>query len=130
MRNLICPNCETSFETNNPQKVYCTKKCKSRAMNKKFNRGCQQSNRGLKKKSKIIKENGGKCSVCGYDKNLSSITFHHLNPKEKIFPLDTRAFANRKQKVLVEEVKKCIVVCRNCHGEIEHPQYNNWQEKW
>ena len=99
-------------------------------MNKKYNRGCQQTNRGLIKKSKIVKECGGKCSVCGYDKNLSSITFHHINPKEKSFPIDTRAFANRKNEMIMNEIKKCIVVCRNCHGEIEHPQYNEWQTKW
>lgn len=130
MRKLTCPQCKTPFETDNPQKVYCNQKCKNRAMNRLFNRGCQQMNRGLIKKARIVKESGGKCSVCGYDKNLSSLTFHHLEPDKKSFPLDTRAFANRKHSLLMEEVKKCIVVCRNCHGEVENPQYNDWQEKW
>jgi len=99
-------------------------------MNRKYNRGCQQSRRAIVKKAKVIRNRGGQCSVCGYDKNLSSLTFHHVNPSEKLFSLDTRTFGNRKESIVLVEVEKCIVVCRNCHGEIENPQYDNWKEKW
>jgi len=97
-----------------------------KAINKRHNRGCQQSNRGLQKKIEVVMQLGGKCSICNYNKNLTSLTFHHLKPEEKSFPIDLRAFANRKHKLLMEEINKCQLVCRNCHGEIEHPQFNNW----
>jgi len=81
----------------------------------------------MKRKIEAVKNLGGKCSHCGYDKNLSSLTFHHINPQAKIMSLDLRKFANCKPHIIQEELSKCILVCRNCHGEIEYPHFNNWQ---
>lgn len=30
-------------------------------------------------------QRGGKCECCGYNKNLSALEFHHINPDEKKF---------------------------------------------
>lgn len=125
-----CKYCGKDFESNISVKKFCGKQCKSRHGNKLYNRGSDQKSRGAKKKSVVCKKMGGKCCICGYSKNLSGLTFHHTIPQKKLFPLDIRSFANRKKKALEEEVQKCILVCRNCHSEIEHPQFCNWQEKW
>ncbi len=63
----------------------------------------------------IRQKQGGKCVVCGYDKYLGALHFHHLNPNEKDFTI-----SNDRIKLVeaVEESKKCILLCANCHAEV------------
>ncbi len=67
-------------------------------------------------KIKLVEYKGGKCEICGYDKCIDALEFHHLKSNEKDFGLscgDTKSF--EKLKV---EADKCIMVCANCHREI------------
>lgn len=66
---------------------------------------------------------GGKCQCCGYDKCIQALDFHHLNPSEKDFNFNDNA--NRSWKATREEIKKCILVCSNCHREIHSGLINN-----
>lgn len=59
---------------------------------------------------------GDKCQCCGYDKCLSALDFHHLNPSEKDFNFNSNA--NRSWEATRKEIAKCILVCANCHREI------------
>ncbi len=69
-------------------------------------------------KEKMVEAMGGKCQCCGYDTCNNSLAFHHIDPKEKDMSFsDTRANPKRWQ-LIVEELKKCILVCHNCHSEI------------
>jgi len=61
-----------------------------------------------------IKENG--CAICGYDRCGSALDFHHVNPQDKKFNIARYTKVNSD---LVEEIEKCVLVCRNCHMEIE-----------
>lgn len=62
----------------------------------------------------------GGCSVCG-EKREWCLDFHHLDPKEK--DLDIAALKMRGQeRLLRDEIAKCIVVCRNCHADIHYQQ--------
>ena len=72
-----------------------------------------------RKKEILIQEFGGGCKICGYNKCLSALEFHHLNPKEKKFDVTQR---NRLLSFMREEALKCILVCANCHREIEEKQ--------
>ena len=68
---------------------------------------------------KIMKElkiNG--CAICGYNKCMRALHFHHVNPKDKKFNLmlGNLKYSNGE---LVEELNKCILLCSNCHMEIE-----------
>lgn len=66
-----------------------------------------------------IERAGAKCIKCGYDKCIGSLHFHHRNPKEKLFQLNVTNFS--KPKDLIEaEIRKCDLVCANCHGEIHY----------
>lgn len=59
---------------------------------------------------------GGKCQVCGYNKCLSALHFHHKNPKQKVE--DISWFLHKKgKKAAIKEAKKCILICGNCHYE-------------
>ena len=68
---------------------------------------------------KNLKVNG--CAICGYNKCARSLDFHHVNPKNKKFNLKL-ANLHKKDTLVVEEVNKCILVCRNCHGEIQEKE--------
>jgi cytochrome c553 len=64
-----------------------------------------------------VEEAGGCCAICGYDRCVVCLTFHHVEPKEKLFDLSastTKALATYR-----EEAKKCVLLCANCHGEVE-----------
>lgn len=67
-------------------------------------------------KEKLVNYKGGKCQLCGYDKCITSLEFHHLNPNEKDFGIST--YSNLKWETIISEVNKCIMVCANCHREI------------
>lgn len=67
-------------------------------------------------KARLLYVAGEKCAICGYDKCASALEFHHLNPNEKDFTLATNA--NIATVKALEEIKKCILVCANCHREI------------
>lgn len=85
-----------------------------------------QKNRGLKRKTELVNSMGGCCQSCGYKNNLAALQFHHINPKEKIFVLDVRNLTNRKWNYILEEAKKCQILCANCHAEEHYPYLNKW----
>lgn len=65
--------------------------------------------------AKIKKQQGGKCQRCGYDKCLKALEFHHLDPQQKDFTISNDHF---KLAEAIEETKKCILICSNCHREL------------
>ena len=67
-------------------------------------------------KHRLIYAGGGKCCICGYDKCSAALEFHHLNPEEKEFTLG--ANTNIGTEKAIAEIKKCVLVCANCHREI------------
>lgn len=81
-----------------------------------------QQQRAWSRKLELIRTMGGKCSVCGYDKNVAALEFHHRNPQEKSFQLDSRHLSNTSMERINEEAKKCVLVCSNCHKEIHYPE--------
>jgi 5-methylcytosine-specific restriction endonuclease McrA len=70
------------------------------------------------KKKKLVEMFGGKCSVCDYKKYLGALDFHHTNPKTKSFALSVKGLSYSWES-LVKEAEKCVLVCKNCHTEIE-----------
>jgi transposase len=69
-------------------------------------------------KAKLVEEAGGSCRICGYDRSLAALEFHHLNPAEKSFALSLRG-VTRSIEVLREEAKKCVLLRANCHAAVE-----------
>jgi hypothetical protein len=69
-------------------------------------------------KSAIVESMGGKCFVCGYNKCNDALELHHKNPSEKEFSMG-KIMANPKAWFkIVEELKKCILLCSNHHREV------------
>jgi transposase len=69
-------------------------------------------------KSKLVAEAGGRCVICGYCRCQRALQFHHLDPRTKEFHLGhggaTRSLARSRA-----EARKCILLCANCHAEVE-----------
>lgn len=69
-------------------------------------------------KKRIIESMGGSCVICGYNKCQSGLALHHLDPKSKDFGLGAVRANIKSWNKIAEELKKCILVCHNCHSEI------------
>lgn len=63
---------------------------------------------------------GGKCGICGYDRCSAALSFHHLDPTQKSFGFASRRAKARSWGELVSEMRKCVLLCHNCHMEIEY----------
>lgn len=75
----------------------------------------------IRLKEMLIKSKGGGCQLCGYNKHNSGLDFHHVNEEEKEFGISGKVLSKERA---INEVKKCVLVCRNCHSEIHgglHP---------
>lgn len=110
------------------QNKYCSKKCKNLVYQRKTRKEYKeqtgislQSRKGIKIKLKFIIKFGGCCSICGYNKNISALEFHHINSNDKKFNVDARTFSNNNINVIENELIKCKLVCSNCHQEIHNP---------
>lgn len=71
-----------------------------------------------RKKEKLVEMFGGKCVVCGYKKYAGALDFHHIDPKTKSFALSVKGLSYSLDSLL-KEAEKCVLVCKNCHTEIE-----------
>ncbi len=67
-------------------------------------------------KIKLIEYKGGKCSRCGYNKDVPrAYQFHHRDSSQKDFQIGGKSLSFQTLK---KEVDKCDLVCSNCHAEI------------
>jgi hypothetical protein len=75
----------------------------------------------LKRKQKVRRilliEAGDRCQSCGYDRCRANLHFHHVDPSQKKF--DLTSGQGKSLERFREEARKCVLVCANCHGEIE-----------
>lgn len=69
-------------------------------------------------KERIIESLGGKCAICGYNKCSNVFDIHHLNPKDKEFSLASIRANPKSWNSIVEELRKCVLLCANCHREV------------
>jgi transposase len=74
--------------------------------------------RRRKVKALLVEEAGGCCLLCGYDRYTGALQFHHLDPSEKSFGLGLRGVARSLERCR-EEARKCVLLCANCHAEVE-----------
>jgi phage FluMu protein Com len=120
-----CPRCKEIKEVNNknfPIRKRYAKLRKRCGFERRSISECRECNRkrtferNNQFKQKCVEYKGGKCTVCGYEKCLSALDFHHRNPNEKDFEIgDMR---HKPWELIKTELDKCNCVCRNCHAEI------------
>jgi len=73
--------------------------------------------RRRKIKTLAIAYKGGKCQICGYCKYQGALDLHHITGKKE-FGIGDKGYTRSWEKVQTE-LDKCILVCANCHRELE-----------
>lgn len=63
----------------------------------------------------LEKKRIGRCQRCGYDKYLGALDWHHLDSNAKDF--NPSMMIRLPEAVQRAEIKKCILLCSNCHRE-------------
>ena len=71
-------------------------------------------------KNKILQIYSSKCGICNYNKCKDSLALHHLNPKEKEFTFSKIRANPKPWSLIFKELKKCILLCHNCHNEVHY----------
>jgi len=74
---------------------------------------CNTKIRRYRAKAFAIQLLGGKCTDCGWHGNQAALQFHHLEAEHKDFTIGN--VANKSWEILKKEVKKCALLCANCH---------------
>lgn len=109
---LLCKLCGRDITDRKSGKVYCSKYC-AFIIKKK-------GNKVLRDKAAIsfkdYKESIG-CMSCGYNKCGACLDFHHMKDKQRRI---TDKLWYYKGKLLEKELKKCILLCKNCHYELHY----------
>jgi len=67
-------------------------------------------------KRTLVEEAGGGCLLCGYSRCDRALEFHHLDPRAKQFQITSHT---RSLAKLRAEASKCVLLCSNCHAEVE-----------
>lgn len=75
-----------------------------------------------KVKKLAVEYKGGKCEICGYDRCMSVLSFHHEDPSQKDFGISGGSTTRNFEK-LKPELDKCVLLCANCHLE-KHEEEN------
>ena len=95
-------------------KKFCTKTCKD-------NHNTTKRRRALKRKA--VDFLGGKCMRCGYSGCMAALQFHHRNKRSKKFTISAKGTIKSWPK-LMKELKKCDLICTNCHIATHNPDEN------
>ena len=88
---------------------YRCKRCRSEAV----------SHRRQRVKAILVAEAGGRCAICGYDRHVAALGFHHVEPRLKLMNVSARGVALALD-TLRAEAQKCVLLCANCHAELEN----------
>lgn len=103
--NRICQRCKQNFTYNrkeNNTKTFCS--------------SCYLLLKRTERKKRAVEYLGGKCEICGYNRCMSALDFHHKSPDKKEFAISTMYYISWNR--IEQELDKCMLVCKNCHAEI------------
>ena len=116
----ICEICNSKFETKSSTRIYCYN-CSGESTRINYeSRKHQKTILRNSMKKQAIKLLGGKCCICGYNKCIDALEFHHKDPTKKEFKLGSGNTMSWKE--YKKEAQKCMLLCSNCHKEIHYKQ--------
>jgi len=81
----------------------------------------RRNDKKLKYILKMYKLNKG-CVICGYKKCAAALDFHHID-NDKLFNVSQMIREGCSLNKIMEEIKKCELLCANCHREL------HWEQK-
>lgn len=95
-------------------KVKVSERSQLHYLNNKEKSKLQTNKNREQRKERLVTSFDNVCAVCRGSFHPSAYDFHHLNPKEKEIEISNIT----NNKVRLEEIKKCIMLCANCHRTI------------
>jgi len=105
---LRCPRHGPTAFFSRPDGGFRCGKCSSAAVSKR--------RRAIKRQ--LVEEAGGDCVLCGFKAHPAALQFHHLDPSTKRFHLSQGGLTRSIARVR-GEAKKCMLLCANCHAQVE-----------
>lgn len=73
----------------------------------------------VRTKARILEAMGDKCNICGYSRCNAALELHHINPSAKEFSFGGIRAKPKSWDKIVAELRKCVLLCANCHREVE-----------
>ena len=95
--------------------------------NKKYYRWQKKARK--ERKLKLAELLGGKCVICDYHRCAKALEFHHVDESTKEDKGCGLCFLSRWDKLL-EEIKKCVLLCSNCHREVHEDLHLELSKQW
>ncbi len=123
-RRKYCLDCSPFGQHNTKQLEIKFKRPKSPEVKR-----WKQKTRPIRKK-KLIAMKGGGCVICGYNRCLRALEFHHVDPETKKFSLTATTLADIGWDRILEEVKKTVLLCATCHREVEDGFHEKLNQEW
>jgi hypothetical protein len=113
---VVCGKQKTTLGSGRNGK-YCGPNCryKTKYVKKSTDRFCGTGRRKFIQEQKLLAK---ACADCGWEittHNLRAFDWDHINPMTKAFELGAPP-AHATLEMVLEEINKCEVVCRNCHA--------------
>ncbi len=105
---LVCPRHGEGGHVRDTQGYFRCRRCRQEAVVRRRRRV----------KEILVEESGGRCRLCGYDRCVAALEFHHLDPTAKEFGVAQNGMARSIER-LRAEIRKCVLLCSNCHAEVE-----------
>lgn len=105
---LPCPHHGSSEHVRDTRGYYRCRRCRQEGVVR----------RRRKVKAILVAEAGGRCRLCGYDRCLAALEFHHVDPTTKRFGMAQDGMARSLERMRAE-ARKCLLLCSNCHAEVE-----------
>lgn len=80
-----------------------------------------------KRRIKLINQFGGSCQVCGYNKSIRALHFHHLDSSEKYSEKWGQQAQLGRATILEIEThpERFMLICANCHAELHDKEAQN-----
>ena len=69
-------------------------------------------------KNRIVQAFGGCCGKCGYKRFQDALELHHIDPTQKEFGIGFIMANIISWERICVELRKCVMVCSNCHKEL------------
>jgi len=93
--------------------------CSPVRFQKTFEHGHHQNHVSERRRRKeiLVKMLGGHCVKCGYNHSVSALSFHHKRPETKKFHISSNGCLMQDWDIVLEEARKCELLCLNCHAE-------------
>lgn len=114
---ISCKKCKTNFESFTGKRRELCKDCLDK--NKKEQGYISSINRMIRNRNFIKKyKSDKKCEICGYNNSPSILEFHHKKRSKKYKEVNALSKTLKNIETIKKEIRKCILVCPNCHAEL------------